>query len=157
MIICEVGIMARGFPLVYSQYHKVGVKKTDSMLKTAYLTGILNYIEAVTFQNNIEYLESNNYIIAFHMDKLFVSNLAKPEIIIAYVIFSSNHKHGLDKLISKNIKPYLFKILKKFKKKYSGVNLSVIHIFAPFKEKIDKIFEIGAKNTENKFTFLLSH
>lgn len=155
MIISEAGIMARGFPLVYSQNHKVGIKGTDFILKTAYMTAILN-LSDFSFQNSIEYLETNNYVVAFHIDQLSGSNSSKPETIIAYVIFSRKNKHRLDKFISKKIKPCLFKILNEFKKDYVGSGVSAIYVFAPFKEKVDKVFEIGSKNIENKFKELLS-
>ena len=48
MRIKEVGIIARGFPLVFSNYSRFK-KNTDELLRSAILTGILHFFDNESF------------------------------------------------------------------------------------------------------------
>ena len=149
MVIREAGIMVRGYPLVYSSYHDTGGKDIDVVLRTGLLSGILTFIETAYTKDAIEYIESKNYIIVFKANYIKGEKSPEPEIIISYVILDKMKK--LDKFITKNIMPFLEKILKKFIEKYSGKNLSNVSLFEEFKNDLDKIFKIESKSLDEKF------
>ena len=149
MVIREAGIMARGYPLVYSSYHETGEKKIDVVLRSGLLSGILIFVESAFEKQNVEYIESKKYIIAFKADKILAEKAVEQEPILSYVIMDKEKK--LDKFISKNISPFLKKILKEFISVYTGKNLSNVSLFEGFKKAIDKIFEIESKSLDEKF------
>jgi len=150
MRIKEVGIIARGFPLVFSNYSKFK-KNNDELLRSAILSGLLHFFEAFIFKDTLDYIEGNTFIIAFQKAKIRDGNSIKPETIIAYLILNKIHKRNLDKFITKRIKPYLYKVLKNFILKYDGENLNCIFRFQTFKENIDKVFKLEATCPEEKF------
>jgi len=147
MVIREAGIMARGYPLVYSSYHETGAG-IDVVLRSGLLSGILNFVESAFEKQIVEYIESKNYIIAFKADKILAEKAVEPEPIISYIIMDKEKK--IDKFISKNISPLLKKILKEFILGYTGKNLSYISIFEDFKKVINKNFEIESKSLDEK-------
>ncbi|HEY0090831.1 MAG TPA: hypothetical protein VGB37_18410, partial [Candidatus Lokiarchaeia archaeon] len=97
----------------------------------------------------VEYIESKKYSIAFKADKILAEKAKEPEPILSYVIMDKEKK--IDKFISKNVSPFLKKILKEFISDYTGKNLSNVSLFEGFKKTINKIFEIESKSLDEKF------
>ncbi|MFX1395246.1 MAG: hypothetical protein ACFFAH_17005 [Promethearchaeota archaeon] len=149
MVIHEAGIMVRGYPLVYSTYHQTGIKEIDVVLRSGLLSGILNFIDTAYINEEIEYIESKKYTIAFKVDEIVGLRSIGPEPIVAYAILDKEKK--LDKFISKNVIPFLKKVAKKFAKDYTGKNLSEVSQFVAFKKYLDNIFEVESKSIEEKF------
>ena len=141
--------MARGYPLVYSSYHETGEKKIDVVLRSGLLSGILTFVESAFEKQIVEYIESKKYSIAFKADKILAEKAKEPEPILSYVIMDKEKK--IDKFISKNVSPFLKKILKEFISDYTGKNLSNVSLFEGFKKTINKIFEIESKSLDEKF------
>jgi len=147
MVIREVGIMVRGYPLVYSSYHQTGEQQLDVVLRSGLLSGILTFAEVSYKNETIEFIESKKYIIAFKAGKIEGKKSSQPESIVAYAILDKEKK--LDNFISKNVIPFLFKVLKQFISKYTKKNLSEVTQFYDFKKTIDKIFILESKTTED--------
>lgn len=154
MVIREVGIMIRGYPLVYSSYHQTGGRQIDVVLRSGLLSGILTFIEVAYKTETIEFIESKKYTIAFKASKIEGRNSTQPEAIVAYAILDKEQK--VDKFISKNVAPFLLKVLKQFISKFTGRNLSEVTQFKSFRENLDKTFILESKSTEDKFKGLLS-
>ena len=154
MVIREVGIMVRGYPLVYSNYHQTGSKQIDIVLRSGLLSGILTFIDTAYKAEIIEFIESKKYTIAFKARKIEGISSTEPEPIVAYAILDKEKK--LDNFISKNVVPFLLKILNQFILKYTGVNLSEVTQFIDFKENLDKMFISESKSTEDKFKGLIT-
>ena len=154
MVIKEVGIMVRGYPLVYSNYHDIGENKIEIILRSGLLSGILSFVESAFSNQSIEYIESKNFIIAFKADKIKAFKSIEEEPIISYAILDKEKK--IDNFISKNVIPILKKILKKFISLYNNRNLTNISQFDDFKEQLNNVFEIESKSIEDKFKGLIS-
>ena len=153
MKIKEVGIIGRGFPLVFSNYRRFK-NNTDELLITMMLNGLLHFFETFFFKDTLDYIEGKKFIIAFQKAKIKDEYSIKPETIIAYLILNRIHKRNLDKFITKRIKPHLYKILRKFILKYNGENLNCVYRFQRFKDNIDKVFKLEAACPEEKFKCL---
>ncbi|HEY0087943.1 MAG TPA: hypothetical protein VGB37_03815 [Candidatus Lokiarchaeia archaeon] len=154
MQILEVGIMARGYPLVYTSYFPSNQNKPDIILKTAILTGIINFVKGMFSINSIEYIESSKYIVVFQKGSIIGKGSINPETIFAYAIVSNKQKNRLEKLVLKRIQPDLTKVLKYFQLMYQGLELSSVYKFRNFKYKLDKYFLKGSKTPEQRFKAL---
>ena len=145
--------MVRGYPLVYTTYHQTGSYQIDIVLRSGLLSGILTFVESAYKTEIIEFIEMKNYTIAFKSGKIQEKKTIGPEPIIAYAILDKEKK--LDNFISKNVTPFLQKILNQFILKYTGRNLSEVTQFAEFKQNLDRVFGLESKSTEEKFKGLL--
>ena len=146
--------MVRGYPLVYSSYHQTGSHEIDVVLRSGLLSGIITFVETAFKTETIEFIESKKYTIAFKAGKIEGRSSLVPESIVAYAILDKEKK--LDKFVSKNVTPFLLKVLKQFISKYTGANLSEVSQFSEFKENLDKVFILESKSSEDKFKGVLT-
>jgi len=106
------------YPLVYTSYFPSNQNKPDIILKTAILTGIINFVKGMFSMNSIEYIESSKYIVVFQKGSIIGKGSINPENIFAYAIVSNKQKSRLEKLVLKRIQPNLTKVLKYFQLTY---------------------------------------
>ena len=143
------------YPLVYTSYFPSNQNKPDIILKTAILTGIINFVKGMFSMNSIEYIESSKYIVVFQKGSIIGKGSINPETNFAYAIVSNKQKSRLEKLVLKRIQPYLTKVLKYFQLTYQGLELSSVYKFRNFKYKLDTYFLKGSKTPEQRFKDLL--
>ena len=146
--------MARGYPLVYSNYLPLNEKQPDIFLKTAILTGIINFVKGMFSVNSIEYIESSKYLVVFQKGSIIGKDSINPETIFAYTIVSNKQEYQIEKLAVKIIQPYLTKVLKYFQLRYQGLELSSVYKFRNFKYILDKYFLKGLITPEQRFKAL---
>ena len=154
MVIREAGILVRGYPIVYSSYHQTGKKEIDIVLRSGFLSGLLNFIKSAYTGEIIEYIEGSKFTMAFKMDKIKGKFSVKPEPIVAYVILDNKKK--IDNFIRKNVNPFLLKVLKQFIGKFSKKNLSIVSEFENFTKSLDKVFGMESKSIEDNFKVIIS-
>jgi hypothetical protein len=137
-LICEVGILFRGFTVVSCQYQQTMSSEIDKDLRSGLLSAIIMFAENAFSSSTMEYLESDKFIIAFTQDKMKAIDSLGPEIVLGYCIL--NKKKKLEKKIHTRIKPLLSQALVAFKSRYVGYNVSEVSLFQGFKHYLNELF-----------------
>ena len=137
-LICEVGILFRGFTVVYCQYQKAGSRDIDKDLRSGLLSAIITFGENAFSKSTMDYLESDKFIIAFTQDQMTVIDSVVPENLIGYCILDK--KKNLEKKIHTKVQPLLSQALVAFKSRYDGYNISEITLFKGFKHYLNELF-----------------
>lgn len=153
MVIREAGLLFRGFTLISAKFHQTG-KEVDEDLRSGLITAILNFAQNAFLKNDIEYLEGEKFIIAFHEGKIRTEDSKEKEPFIAYTILDKEKK--IEKKVRKVVYPLLKKTLIEFKKEHEGKFLSEISQFRGFKQNLQEIFNSDSKTVEQKFEDLFS-
>lgn len=148
MVIRECGLLFRGFTLIYESYHQTNKQKIDKDLRSGLLTALINFAESAFSKNLVEYFEMKKFVIVFIEDKILSYDSPEPEVLIIYAILDKEKK--IDKHISKVIIPSLKEIIKHFKEKYEGKNLSEISQFKDFKKTIKEILGSDIETLDQK-------
>lgn len=146
MSICEAGLLFRGYTLVSSEYLETSVDNFDKDLRSGLLTAIITFAENAFDTSFVDYLESNNYVIAFTKDSIMAEDSIDPELILGYVIL--NRKKKIEKFIHKTIQPLLSQTILKFKSLYEGKNFSEISLFKSFKSYLESVFPMNYKKID---------
>jgi len=137
-LICEVGILFRGFTVVYCQYQEMSSRGVDKDLRSGLLSAIITFAQNAFSTSTMDYLESDKYVIAFTQDKMKAIDSVIPELLIGYCILEKKKK--LEKKINSKIKPLLSQALVAFRARYDGYNLSEVSIFQGFKHYLNELF-----------------
>jgi hypothetical protein len=148
MVIRECGLLFRGYTLIYESYHQTSKQKIDKDLRSGLLTALINFAESAFSKNLVEYFEMKKFVIVFIEDKIFSYDSPEPEVLMIYAILDKEKK--IDKHISKVIIPSLKEIIKHFKEKYEGKNLSEISQFKDFKKIIKEILGSDIETLDQK-------
>jgi len=138
MVIYEVGIMFRGFPLIHSNNRHITQNKIDMISRLGILTQLFDFIQATYSEPLTEYLENKDFIIAFTKEKMLIYDANESENIIGYAILDKEKR--IDKHISKNIIPFLEKTLKKFVAQNESKDLLNNPDFIDFETGLNDIF-----------------
>ncbi|TFF63599.1 MAG: hypothetical protein EU521_01020 [Promethearchaeota archaeon] len=153
MVIREAGLLFRGYSLINAKYHQAGFE-IDNDLRSGLFTAILNFAEQAFLKNDIEYLEGDEYVIAFYEGEIKSEASQEKEPLIAYAILDKEKK--IERYVHKVLHPLLKKILFEFKKYHEGKYLSEISQFRGFKKILDSIFGADTQTVEQKFEGLFS-
>jgi hypothetical protein len=153
VVIREVGLLFRGFSLISAKFHQTG-KEVDEDLRSGLITAILNFAQNAFLKSDIEYLEGEKFIIAFHEGRIRTEDAKEREPFIAYAILDKEKK--IEKKVQKIIYPLLKKTLQEFKKEHEGKFMSEVSQFRGFKQNLQKIFNSDSKTIEQKFEDLFS-
>ncbi len=148
MVIRECGLLFRGYTLIYESYHQTSKQRIDKDLRSGLLTALINFAESAFSKNLVEYFEMKKFVIVFIEDKILSYDSPEPEVLMIYAILDKEKK--IDKHISKVIIPSLKEIIKHFKEKYEGKNLSEISQFKDFKKTIKDILGSDIKTLDQK-------
>ena len=148
MVIRECGLLFRGYTLIYESYHQTSKQKIDKDLRSGLLTALINFAESAFSKNLVEYFEMKKFVIVFIEDKILSYDSPEPEVLMIYAILDKEKK--IDKHISKVIIPSLKEIIKHFKEKYEGKNLSEISQFKDFKKTIKEILGSDIETLDQK-------
>ncbi len=153
MVIREAGLLFRGYSLVNATYHTTSHEEIDTDLRSGLLTALLSFAEGVFKTGGVEYFELKKFIIAFVPDEI-VSADTGSESLLCYAILDKEKK--VDKYINKIIIPSLQEIIKEFKSRHGGKNLSEVSQFQKFGLVIEKIFGDDRKTVDQKFKGIFS-
>lgn len=139
-LICEVGILFRGFTVVQCQYQKAGSDRVDKDLRSGLLSAIITFAENAFSASTMDYLESDKFIIAFTQDNMMAIDSVVPELVLGYCILDKKKK--LEKKIHSKVQPLLSQALIAFKTRYDGYNVSEISLFQGFKHYLNELFTL---------------
>jgi len=154
MVVREAGLMFRGFTLVKKSYHKTTQGKIEADLRSSLLTAFKNFAESAFLRGSVEYFEGNKYCITFIEDNILSSDSEEPEVLTSYAILDIEKK--IDKYINKIILPVLRNVIREFKSRFTGKNLSEVSQFREFKNLLDEIFGSDTKTVEQKLKGIFS-
>ncbi len=153
MVVREAGLLFRGFKLVKKSYHKTTKGKIDSDLRSGLLTAILSFAQIAFSKNSVEYIEGKKFLITFMEDNIRAEDSLEPELLISYAILDNEKK--IEKYVRKIIQPLLVKVIKEFKLRFSGKNLSEVSQFKNFKQNLDNIFGTDTQTIDQKLRGIL--
>ena len=156
MLIREVGILLSGMPILFKSYHKTTKDGISLTVRSALISGILGFVEHGV--SNVQYFDSNKYVIVFKKDKINSYRSKEKEMFLAYIVMDKDKKLVIeqkhDKYIEKKILPLLQKILDEFISQYNGKDLNETSQFESFKKILDKILGTDTKTLEQKLSSL---
>ena len=154
MVVREVGILAgSGITLVRKKFHLSGSKDVNKDLRNNLITALLNFAEYAFSSDDVEYFEATNYLVAFSKDKIFNRSTQGQEFLFSYAIIDKEKR--TDKLIHREIKPLLDRLVKTFINKYNGEPLSLLNLFYEFKDVITRIFKTRSITVDQRLEKLL--
>ena len=139
MLMKEIGVVFRGFVLSQWQFEKE-IDIIIEHMKGAFLSAITSFTRSI-FSEDLFYIESNHYTVAFCRRKINSCDTICGENIIAYAVLENRKSKKMDKVIEKKIKPKLNNVLEMFSEKYNGRNLASLDLFDSFKSEIEVIMK----------------
>lgn len=139
--IYDIGIVFRGFILVNNIFKELPIQKdldNRKDLRGAFISAISSFAESAFTNNNLEYLESGNFLFIFKMSEVKSIDNNKKEPIILYGLVEKKKKNP-----DKDVKKFLSKaqlILESFIQKYEDKDFTEINQFKPFKEDLKNYY-----------------
>jgi hypothetical protein len=140
MKIREIGIIIGSIPVICwcdeeisdKEFSKESQNK-NNISKSAYISSILAFAEK--FGSLVEYFESGTKFIAFNKNKIM--NKQNMELdVYAYLILDK--EKVIDKIVEKDVNPFLEEILSEFKSRYNHRSYSEVSQFESFNDVIEK-------------------
>lgn len=137
--IYEIGIIFRGFTLIFQEFRKLPVQDaTKKDLRGAFISAISSFAESAFNNNSLEYLESGNFLFIFKMDKVISSDSLIDESIIMYGLTEKKKKNP-DKFVKKFIQK-IEPILEHFIVKHNNKDFTDLSLFEAFQNEIKEYF-----------------
>ena len=139
--IYDIGIVFRGFILVNNIFKELPIQKdldNRKDLRGAFISAISSFAESAFTNNNLEYLESGNFLFIFKISEVKSIDNNKKEPIILYGLVEKKKKNP-----DKDVKKFLSKaqlILESFIQKYEDKDFTEINQFKPFKEDLKNYY-----------------